>query len=75
MPQNRRFLLVKNVIAMGFAVAISYYKMEREKGQMQVSISLIMWIRVSKDQWLDFNITFAKKGCLADSMGFLEDYE
>lgn len=50
MPKNRHLLLVKNVIVMGFAVAFSYYKMEREKGQMQVNISCIMWIRWLKWQ-------------------------
>ena len=50
MPKNRHLLLVKNVIVMGFAVAFSYYKMEREKGQMQVNISRIMWIRWLKWQ-------------------------
>lgn len=50
MPKNRHLLLVKNVIVMGFAVAFSYYKMERGKGQMQVNISRIMWIRWLKWQ-------------------------
>ena len=50
MPKNRHLLRVKKFIVMGFAVAFSYYKMEREKGQMQVNISRIMWIRGSKWQ-------------------------